>query len=194
MFKQPFRLTNVLIIPCFLALLAGCDSPAKKAKSKGPSDTALQRDQLSKIDAWAVEAPMVDAVELGVIRQRILYDYHFVEGSERLTPVGKRDARILARHFKGTDWVLNVKQGSADDQLYKSKIAAVVVMMAGQGISSDQLAIVDGYPGGSGAASSDARRIRADSIKGAGSLGNDDSYNGGETIVRPIDTPLEGGF
>ena len=137
---------------------------------------------------------MANSVELGVIRQRILYDYHFVEGSERLTPVGRRDARILARHFKGTDWVLNVKQGSVDDQLYKARVAALVVMMAGQGISSDQLVIVDGYPGGSGAPSTDARRIRAESIKGAGSLGGDDSYNGGETIVRPIDTTLEGGF
>ena len=182
------------MVTCLLVGMAGCDSHKKAAKPKSASDTALQRDQLSKIDAWAVEAPMVDAVELGVIRQRILYDYHFVEGSERLTPVGRRDARILARHFKGANWVLNVKQGSADDQLYKSRIEAIVVMMAAQGISSDQLAIVDGYPGGQGAASADARRIRAESIEGAGSLGSGDLYNGGETVVRPIDTPLEGGF
>ena len=176
------------------SLSAGCSS-AKKADSKGPaSDVALQRDELSQIDAWAVEVPMHTSVELAVIRQRILYDYHFVDGSVRLTPIGRRDARILARHYRGTSWELNLKQGSASDALYQERLSAVADLMHSNGVVLSDLTIIDGVPGGSGMPSTDARRIRADSIKGVGSLETGGGYDGGTTVVRPIDTPLEGGF
>ena len=71
---------------------------------------------------------------------------------------------------------------------------AVVMMMKSNGVALVDLTIVDGMPGGQGVPSADARRIRADSIKGVGSLDNGGGYDGGSTVVRPIDTPLEGGF
>ena len=193
-FESAGRLLCCCIVPVVAFVIAGCESSATKDKKSPPSDTALQRDQLSKIDAWAVEVPIQTSVENAVIRQRVLYDYHFVEGDVRFTPIGRRDARILARHYKGAKWELNLKQGRASDELYQRRMNAVAMMMKSNGVALADLTIVDGVPGGQGVPSADARRIRADSIKGVGSLDTGGGYDGGSTVVRPIDTPLEGGF
>ena len=187
-------LVACLLLPPVLLVFSGCESSSKKEKAKDPSDIALQRDELSKIDAWAVEVPMHTAVENAVIKQRVLYDYHFVDGQVRLTPLGRRDARILATHYRGTKWDLNLKQGKASEELYQQRMNAIAIMMKANGVELADLTIIDGFPGGQGMPSTDARRIRADSIKGAGSLGADGGYAGATTIIRPVDTPLEGGF
>ena len=193
-YRSKSRVLACFVVPIALLSLVGCSSPKKDDKKKAPSDVALQRDQLSKIDAWAVEVPIKTSVENAVIRQRVLYDYHFVDGAVRLTPLGRRDARILANHYKGTEWELNLKQGRASDQLYEQRMNAIVIMMKANGIALADLTIIDGVPGGQGVPSTDARRIRADSIKGAGSLSSGGGYDGAATVVRPLDTPLEGGF
>jgi hypothetical protein len=194
-YRSKSHVLACFVVPVVLLSLVGCNNSKKKDDTKkAPSDVALQRDQLSKIDAWAVEVPLQASVENAVIRQRVLYDYHFVDGVVRLTPVGRRDARILAKHYKGTQWELNFKQGRASDELYQQRLNAIVIMMKANGVALTDLTIVDGMPGGQGIASTDARRIRADSIKGAGSLSSGDGYDGGTTVVKPLDTPLEGGF
>ena len=189
-----FNVPACLIMSIAMLAVSGCSGASKHKKEKGASDIALQRDQISKINSWAVEVPMQTSIENAIIRQRVLYDYHFVDGAVRLTPVGRRDARILARHYKGTKWELNLKQGRISDELYQRRLSAIAIMMKANGVVLSDLTIVDGVPGGQGMPSTDARRIRADSIKGVGSLSNGDGYDGGTTVVRPIDTPLEGGF
>ena len=128
-----------------------------------------------------------------MVRGRVLYDYHFVDGMAHMTAVGRRDAEILARHFRGETWVLSVRQGDASKELYAARIEMVRSLMAPLGVTETGLAIVDAAPGGEGLAAADARRIRKESEEGAGSLESGNTFDGGTTIVRPIDTPLEGG-
>ena len=144
-YRSKSHVLACFVVPVVLLSLVGCNSSKKKDDAKkAPSDVALQRDQLSKIDAWAVEVPLQTSVENAVIRQRVLYDYHFVDGVVRLTPVGRRDARILAKHYKGTQWELNLKQGRASDQLYQQRLNAIVIMMKANGVALTDLTIRSG--------------------------------------------------
>ena len=182
-------------LPFTVVLLAasGCGSHQKAEKKPQAGDVALQRDELALIDDWAVEAPMDHSIDNAVIRQRVLYDYHFVDGQPHLTVVGRRDVITLARHYRGSSWVLNLKPGDADPELYQARIRSVMDLMARQGVVDSELVITDGSPGGIGMPSSDARRIRAESIQGAGSLDKGDPYQNDSGMIQPLDTPLEGG-
>lgn len=175
-----------------LFVSSGCDSTKSKS-SDHPAPTALQRDDITKMDRWAVTSPMRAQADAAVVRERVLYEYHFVDGTARLTPLGRRDSATLARHFQGEVWVLNVRQGGADDELYASRIRTVKSLMKPLGVTEGDLVIVDGPAGGDGLAGVDARRIRKETEEGAGSLQSGNSFDGGTEIVRPIDTPLEGG-
>jgi hypothetical protein len=145
---------------------------------------------LSQIDRWTVTVPNDQAVEAAVVTQRVLYDYHFVNGTDRLTQTGIRDLDILTRHFRGLDWQLNMKRGKADGPLYEKRIEAVKIVLSSSGLDLAAVVISDGLPGGNGLSSADARRIRKDSLEGAGTLESDSSDS-----ARPVfDTPIEGGF
>ena len=184
--------TTLLGVTGLLLASPGCNS----ANSKGSDDrkpTALQRDDITTIDRWAVESPQRASMEAAIVRERILYDYHFVDGTARLTPLGRRDAEILARHFRGETWTLSIRQGNVDDGLYASRIKTVRSLMTPLGVTGKELVVVDSHAGGDGIASADARRIRRQSEQGAGSLKSGNDFNGGTEVVRPIDTPLEGG-
>jgi hypothetical protein len=177
-------------LACSLILVAstGCDSDSSGSKDHhGP--TAIQRDQISSLDRWAVKAPLDSAVEAGVIRQSTLFEYHFVQGKSHLTQVGSRDLSILARHFRGGVWVLSVRQGDAGSDLYTARVKYVNDMLEPMGVDLANLTIVDASPGGDGLASVDARRIREESIKGAGSLSQ---VNEADSVTRTLNTPLEG--
>ena len=87
-------LCSALLLPCLLQ--QGCQS--KSAQSSSP--TVVQHDMLSQIDRWTVTVPNDQAVEAAVVTQRVLYDYHFVNGTDRLTQTGMRDLDILPRHFR----------------------------------------------------------------------------------------------
>ena len=189
---QSRLLWSMLALPVVL-VVTGCDGDRKNRSGEGASPTALQRDELNRIDRWAVEAPIAHSVDNAVITQRILYDYHFEAGGSRLTPVGRRDALTMARHYRGTDWELSVRPGSAGPELYAARVKVVRELMQRQGVGGDELVIIDGTPGGAGLPASDARRIRAESLKGAGSLGSGDPYSNDGRMVQPLDTPLEGG-
>ena len=189
----PYRLlAPILALPLVLGL-PGCDGDRKNRSGEGASATALQRDELNRIDRWAVEAPIAHSVDNAVITQRILYDYHFESGGSRLTVVGRRDALTLARHYRGTEWKLSVRPGSAGPELYAARVKVVRALMQRQGVADGELVITDGPPGGAGLPASDARRIRAESLKGAGSLRSGDPYSDDGRLVQPLDTPLEGG-
>jgi hypothetical protein len=145
---------------------------------------------LSQIDRWTVTVPNDQAVEAAVVTQRVLYDYHFVNGTDRLTQTGIRDLDILASHFNGLEWKLNIKRGDADGVLYEKRIEAVKIVLSSSGLDLDSVVISDGLPGGSGLSSEDARRIRKDSQEGAGALESSSSDS-----ARPVfDTPVQGGF
>lgn len=184
---NPNLSTRAFCALCILAglLAQGCQEKAQKKTAP----TVLQHDMLTQIDRWAVTVPNDQAVEGAVITQRVLYDYHFATGTDRLTKTGHRDLEILIRHYRGQNWQLNMKPGNASPDLYKSRIKVVESFLLSSGMSPDTVAIVDGLPGGTGLSSDNARRIRQDSLDGAGAL-----EEGQQSIRSVSDTPLEGGF
>ena len=148
---------------------------------------------MSRLDRWSVESPAQSSAEAAVIRQCVLYEYHFEQGSPRLTPLGRRDLGILARHFRGTDWVLSVRQGDAVLALYNARVKAVKDQLEPYGVSAEQITIVDALPGGVGLAADDARRIRKESIEGAESLHVGDGMEDTEVFSNPGGSSQKGG-
>ena len=172
-----------------LAFGTACSS-GKNASGDSRKPTAIQRDQISEINRWTVEAPAQASVDAGVIRQRTLYDYHFVAGTSRLTQLGSRDLSILARHYRESDWILSVRQGDVDDALYTARVTSVTTFLEPLGVDATEVTIVDALPGGDGLHSRDARRIRKDSLKSANALHGPDSDS---DTIRPVqDSTLEG--
>ncbi len=175
---------------CTVCVFAGLLSQGCQGKAqKETAPTVLQHDMLTQIDRWAVTVPNDQAVEGAVITQRVLYDYHFSTGTDRLTKTGHRDLEILIRHYRGQDWQLNMKPGNAGPDLYKNRIKVVESVLLSSGMSLEMVSIIDGLPGGTGVSSDNARRIRQDSLDGAGTL-----EQGQQSIRSVSDTPLEGGF
>ena len=185
---NPKTSTSSVCAALFLSVLLqqGCQSGSKRTAAP----TVVQHDMLSQIDRWTVTVPNDQAVEAAVVTQRVLYDYHFVEGTDRLTQNGIRDLGILVRHFNGLEWQLNIKRGDVDAVLYEKRVDAVEFVLSSSGLDLALVVISDGLPGGNGLSSEDARRIRKDSLEGAGAL-----ESGSSETARPVfDTPIEGGF
>ena len=178
---------TVVLHIALAAFCVGCESSARSRDNEGT--TRIQRDQMTQLDRWAVESPGRSSVEAAVIRQATLFEYHFNTGLSTLTPIGRRDALILARHFRGEDWVLSVRQGAADDLLYRDRVLQVESLVEGVSGGAGVVTIVDGLPGGGGLASDEARRIRRDSMEGAGSLQS--GAGRAAAGVGALDTPLE---
>ena len=179
--------TRAFCTVCIFAVVLSQSCQGKAKKETAP--TVLQHDMLTQIDRWAVTVPNDQAVEGAVITQRVLYDYHFSTGTDRLTKTGRRDLEILIRHYRGQGWQLNMKPGNASPDLYKNRIKVVESVLLSSGMSLDTVSIIDGLPGGTGVSSDNARRIRQDSLDGAGTL-----EQGQQSIRSVSDTPLEGGF
>lgn len=180
---------NFTLVVTFMLTVLGCQSDGGGAKSKPkPKPTTLQSIELTQFDRWAVESPLRASVEAGVIRQSALFEYHFNQGQSTLTPIGRRDLGILARHYRGQDWVLVLRHGGAGDQLYSERVLVVENLVDHQFPSRGSVTIVDGLPGGAGLASTDARRIREESLKQTDSLSTNGS---GTDQSRPLDMTLE---
>ena len=183
-----FVKTSLLMLPLCAFAVVGCESHSKTKDS--PQPTLMQHDQIGQLDRWAVESPSRASVDSAIIRQSTLYDYHFVDGMASLTPVGRRDVVVLARHFRGDDWLLRMRQGSAGDDLYQDRMDTVRELLERYSAESG-VTIVDALPGGAGLASEDARRIRKEAImRDQAEQSTGGSGNGSD---RPMDTPLEGG-
>lgn len=186
---MPSSVVKLTLVVTFMLAGLGCQSDGGGSKDK-PKPTTLQPAELTQLDRWAVESPMRASVEAGVVSQSALFEYHFNQGKSTLTPVGRRDLAILARYFRNEDWTLVVRQGNASDALYGTRCDAVEEFVVMEFPARGSLTILDGLPGGAGLASTDARRIREDSLKNTNSLST--GANGSDQ-PRPLDSTLEGG-
>lgn len=186
---MPSSVVKLTLVVTFMLAGLGCQSDGGGSKDK-PKPTTLQPAELTQLDRWAVESPIRASVEAGVVTQSALFEYHFNQGKSSLTPVGRRDLTILARYYRGEDWTLVVRQGNASDALYATRLDAVEAFVVTGFPSRGSLTILDGLPGGAGLASTDARRIRKDSLKSTDSLSTGAI---GSDQPRPLDSTLEGG-
>lgn len=181
----PARLNRLLILAAGgLMLTAGCASP----KSPGSADRAprpIEPAQMTQFDRWTVRSAGREQVDAAIVRQSTLFEYHFDNGRATLTPIGRRDLIVLARHHGTDPWVLSIRQGLASDDLYERRVGAVGEVLAEQGVPDGAVTVIDAPPGGRGQASQDALRIRREGLEA------ETSGSGGRESVTPLDTTLE---
>ena len=121
------------VLPIMIALLlilqAACDRPPVR-----PEVRALQNLQ----------------IENGIIRQRTVYPYHFLPDTAALNQLGTYDLQILAQYFERHSGKLNVLRGHAGNALYEARVGSAMQQLAGLGVQTDRLQVVDEFSAGDG--------------------------------------------
>lgn len=138
-----------------LALAAGAGGCAP-----GPQRLA-DWDERARVstNAWAVRTAFRNQVEAGVVRRRTIYNDHFVAGTSTLNPRGRQEVEVIARHLAehgGGD--LFFESDGGDEALYALRADAIRRAAASEGLSPDELTIVDGTNTGESWPSPDAAR------------------------------------
>jgi hypothetical protein len=90
------------------------------------------------------------AISNAVIRQRTLFPHQFTTQSSELNELGRRDLAILAAYFKDRPGTINVRRGSASDELYQQRVDTVRQGLQDAGVQSGRVVIKDGLPAGDG--------------------------------------------
>jgi type IV pilus biogenesis protein CpaD/CtpE len=141
-----------------LALLTGCSGPGKDTS---PAQALAQEDVQTLADERFVREPFSDQVRAGVLRQRALFEHHFMADSAQLSRLGRRDLTILARGLSESGGRIALPQGDATAELHAARIATVRETLVTLGVAVDAISVEAGTPGGSGAILADALSIRA---------------------------------
>ena len=138
-------------LPSALALatlcLLGCSGP----RGSSTYETALAADDAQQLaETRFREEPFADQVRQGVLRQRALFDHHFVPETARLTRLGERDLAILAEGLR--------ENGG---RIALPRVATVSAALVARGIAPEQISAEARPASGPGVASTDALAIRA---------------------------------
>jgi hypothetical protein len=149
-------LALAIAIPGAVAIV-GCSSPDKSGDSTTLSDT-VQRSA----DRDFTREPFKDQARQGVIRQRALFEAHFVPDSDRLSALGRRDLAVLADAMRSTGGGISVRCSSASPALFAARVATVRKTLIAAGVDPARVVINDDVPGGPGTTTEDALMIRAD--------------------------------
>lgn len=144
------------LVPALIA--GGCETAPPQSKDRATIGDAAQR----AADQEFVREPFADQARRGVVRQRALFDAHFVPDSDRLSPLGRRDVTILADALRTSGGRVALRRGPISEQLYAARVAQVRQAFVNLGIDPSRISIDDGMPGGSGSTTEDALLIRAD--------------------------------
>ena len=129
---------NTLFLGALALLAVGCQSPIS-----APDDERALNQSLVRLSHTL-------SVEQGVIAQKTLFPYHFVDGTASLTAIGERDLDILATHFQDRSGQMSVRRGTAANTLYQGRVATVQQWLRDAGVDAT---ISDDLPGGEGAPS-----------------------------------------
>ena len=142
---------TVLVVELALlcVFLCGCNNaPRKEPVNEGGMNASL------------INAYNDTAMENAIIAQHCLYPYHFVNNSEQLNELGRRDLSILSKHFKEYPGQLDINRGDVSEKLYKARVAYVSGQLKKDDIDISKITISDGLPGGSGMSSNDVGQIK----------------------------------
>ena len=129
----------LIFLLCSLVLFVGCDAEKSQMAT---NDKAINTELVNTYTNMQIEN--------AIITQHTLYPYHFIENSDKLNELGKRDFAVLAKHFAENPGPLNVNKANVPDALYKSRVASVADMLQKAGVEKNRIKIEDGLPGGSG--------------------------------------------
>jgi hypothetical protein len=113
-----------------------------------------------RMNAGLINAYNDTAMENAIIAQHSLFSYHFINNSDQLNELGRRDLSILTKHFKEYPGPLNISRDGISENLYKARVAYISKQLKKDGIDTSKLTISDGLPGGSGMASTEVVQIR----------------------------------
>ncbi len=151
-----------LLQPGALALaslcLLGCSGPRG---SRSPEAALAVDEAQAAADTRYRAEPFSDQVRQGVLRQRALFEHHFVPETARLTRLGERDLAILAEGLRDGGGRIALPQGSEREELHAARIATVSAALQARGIAPEQVALETRPASGAGVASVDALTIRA---------------------------------
>ena len=137
----------VIELALLCVFVCGCNNTHKEAINEG------------QMNAGLITAYNDTAMENAIIAQHSLYSYHFVNNSDQLNELGRRDLSILAKHFKEYPGQLDISRDGTSENLYKARLAYVAGQLKKDGVDIFKLTISDGLPGGSGMASNDVVKI-----------------------------------
>jgi len=150
-------------------LLAGCASSTYDPELHGIDNM------------WVGASLQQKSAELAIVRQGAILEYYFVSGTAELTPLGRRDLEVLARHFQERPGAVSVRRGAASEALYDARLDSVRIAFAAAGVDLEQLQLGDEPLGGDGIASANVRlALEADRTFTA--TGNGSIVTGGGVI------------
>lgn len=160
--RQPSARRHAAAVTLALACLpmvacAACSAPKEPRASATLSDS----DQRSA-DRDFVREPFKDQSRQGVVRQRALFDAHFVPDSDRLNGLGRRDVAVLAEAMRTTGGGISVRCGSVSPELFAARVATVRRTLIAAGIDPARVIVNSDLPKGPGTTTEDALMIRAD--------------------------------
>lgn len=150
--------TVALAMTTLLAIhLTGCSSPDR------PDDTASLSDSMQRsADRDFTREPFKDQARQGVVRQRALFEAHFVPESDRLSALGRRDVAVLADAMRSSGGGISVRCTGASPSLFAARVETVRKSLVAAGIDPSRVIINEQVPGGSGTTTEDALMIRAE--------------------------------
>lgn len=110
-------------------------------------------------DRKYAQAPFDEQARQAILRERALYDSHFVAGTAKLTPRAERELAVLAEAMLETGGRLSVERGSVRATLHTARLESVRNALARSGIAPDRVLLDEAGPGGAGSTSSEALRV-----------------------------------
>ena len=140
-----------------LAMITACSSTQEPQSS-----TTISDSEQHSADRDFVREPFKDQARQGVIRQRALFEAHFIPDSDRLSALGRRDVAVLAEALRTTGGGIAVRCGGASPELFAARVATVRRTLVAGGIDPSRVVINDDMPRGPGTTTEDALIIRAD--------------------------------
>jgi hypothetical protein len=112
------------------------------------SDDTIVFDE-SAMDRATIESLLVQATDNGIVRQNTVYPYHFLAGTDELTPLGHRCVETLANHYRHRGGSVQVVRNGTSEDLYQARVAAILNVMSVVGVAS-QVKVTEDMPGGDG--------------------------------------------
>jgi hypothetical protein len=158
------------ILSCSLmaTALAGCWNPHSKENMPG------------RQGMWSGDVIRAAALNKAVVRQHVIYPYHFVVDTDELNPLGERDLTVLAAYYRAHPGALSVRRSGAPKELYDKRVVAVMDKLKASGVATERLTVADAYPGGDGISSERLVQIlREPAVLHGGATGAEGGDTGG---------------
>lgn len=151
------RAAMISLVSAHVLWIAACSAPDQ------PDDMTTLSDSMQRsADRDFTREPFKDQARQGVVRQRALFEAHFIPDSDRLSALGRRDVAVLADAMRTTGGGISVRCSSASPELLAARVTTVRNSLIAAGIAPSRLVINDQMPGGTGTTTEDALMIRAD--------------------------------